>query len=348
MKAELILENGARFAGELFGDCREVVGEVVFSTGMVGYQEAITDPTYAGQIVAMTFPMLGNYGTNSVDMESEKAAMTAMVVREKCDFPSNFRSEKTLDEFMKEQGVVGLYGIDTRALTRMLRDNGTMKAAIAVGDISDEEARKRISALDNSDVIARVSTKSKYVYSDKGAKSVAVIDLGAKESLLREVAAKDCRVTVYPFDTKADEILADKPDVVLVSNGPGNPEDAAAAIETVRALIGKVPVSGICLGHLVVGLALGCKSEKLKFGHHGGNYPVKDKQTGKVYITSKNHNYVLTDLPEGVEETYVNVNYGTCEGIISSKNKAQSVQFRPEAAPDALGFIMNRLLGKED
>lgn len=348
MKAELIFENGARFAGELFGDCRETVGEVVFSTGMVGYQETITDPAYAGEIIVMTFPMLGNYGTNSTDMEAARATASAVVVRDKCDFPSNFRCEKTFEEFMKEQGVVGISGVDTRAVTRMIRENGAMKAAIVTGEHSDAEVQKRIAEFDNSDAVARVSTKKKYVYSEKGSNSIAVIDLGVTESLLRDIASRDCRVTVYPFNTPAEDILADKPDTVLVSGGPGNPAKAAAAIETVRALIGRVPVSGICLGHLVIGLALGCKAEKLKFGHHGGNYPVKDKQSGMVYITSKNHNYVLSTLAEGVEEAFVNVNYGTCEGIKSEKDKVMSVQFRPEAAPEMLGFVMNRLLGKEE
>lgn len=350
MKAELILENGMRFSGELFGDEREIIGEVVFTTGMGGYQESITDPSFAGQIVTMTFPLIGNYGTNSIDMESDKASMNALVVREVCDFPSNFRCEKTIDEFLKEQGVVGLCGIDTRALTRILRNHGVMKGAIVTGEISDEEAQKRISALDNSDVIMRTTCKEKYVYSSTGKTHIAFIDMGTKKNILRELAQRDAKITVFPANVSADEILESKPDMVFISNGPGDPVNAPGTVDTIKKLIGKLPIYGICLGHQLIGMALGCTTKKLKFGHHGENHPVKDHTTGKVYITSQNHNYVICDLPDDVVETFTNVNDGTCEGIRHKTLPIASVQFHPEAAPGPLdtGFLFDRFLGKEE
>lgn len=349
MQAELILENGARFAGELFGDEREAVGEIIFNTGMVGYQECISDPSYAGQIVAMSFPMIGNYGINSNETESKKAAMKALVVREKCDFPSNFRSEKSLDEFLKEQGVVGLSGIDTRALTRVLRDNGVMKAAIVVGDVCDSEAKARMDKLDNSDVVMRTTAKETYAYSSEGKYNVAFIDMGSKENVMQALATHGAKLTVYPADVSADEILLSKPDLVFVSNGPGNPLDVPGAVDTVRALLGKVAVSGFGMGHQIIGLALGGKTQKLKFGHHGGNQPVRETQTGKVYITSQNHNYILTDLPEGVIETFKNVNDGSCEGICHKDLRVRSVQFYPESVGALdVGYLLDRFLTKED
>lgn len=347
MKAELILENGMRFSGELFGDERETVGEVVFSTGMVGYQEAITNPASKGQITVMTFPLIGNYGANSTDMESDKAAMTALVVREKCDFPSNFRCEKTLDKFMKEQGVVGISGIDTRALTRVLRDNGTMKGAIVIGD--DNDVTAKIAAFDNKDAVMCVTAKEKYVYSDKGATNVAVIDLGIKKSTLAQISKRDCKVTVFPADTSADEILRINPDVVFLSAGPGNPEDAPA-IETVKALLGKVKVCGVALGHMVIALALGCKVEKLKFGHHGSNYPVKDLASGKVLITSQSDNYAITELADGVTETFRNVNDAVAAGFECKAKNAEGVLFNLCGGDKAFedGYILDRFLRKED
>lgn len=350
MKAELVLENGMRFAGELFGDEREVVGEIVFSTGMgVGYQEAITNPATAGQIVVATFPLLGNYGANSIDMESDKAYMTALVVREKCDYPSNFRCEKTLDQFMKEQGVVGLSGVDTRALTRVIRDNGTMKGAIVTSDVSDSDAKDRMNKLDSTGLVMKVTTKEKYVYSDKGNINVAVIDLGAKRSTLEELAKRDAKVTVFPADSKADEIMAIKPDVVFLSGGPGNPQDAPA-VETVKALLGKVKLCGIALGHMVIALALGCKTEKMSFGHHGSNCPVKDIARGKVFITSQNDNYVITELADGVLETFKNVNDGTIAGFECKAKNAEGVLFTPHGGESVFedGFVFDRFLGKED
>ncbi len=346
MKARLILENGAVFCGSLFGAKKEAVGEVVFTTGMTGYQETLTDPSYAGQIVVMTFPLIGNYGINLEDMEADRANLTAFVVREKCDCPSNFRNEMTLDAFLKQQGVVGLEGIDTRALTKILRNHGVMRGIITAEELSEEEVRKKICALDNKDVILRTTTKEAYQMNRKGTRHVAFIDMGAKEGILRSLEERDCRISVFPATVSAEEILSIQPDLVFLSNGPGDPEDAPGTVDTVKALIGKVPVCGICMGHQIIGLALGAKTKKLKFGHHGGNQPVLDRATQKVFITSQNHNYIVSDLPDEVEETFVNVNDKTCEGIAHKTLPVASVQFHPEACPGPLdtGFIFDRFL----
>lgn len=346
MKAQLILENGVRFEGKLFGAVKEVVGEIVFTTGMTGYQETLTDPSFAGQIVTMTFPLIGNYGVNLEDMEAKKANLKAFVVREKCDYPSNFRNEMTLDDFLKQQDVVGIEGIDTRALTRIIRDYGVMKGAIAMGEISDEEAKKRIASLDNSNVIMQTTVSEKYTLNEGGRVKIAFIDMGAKDGILRDLVKRDCEVTVFPANVPSAEIEKMNPDLVFISNGPGDPLDAPGTVDTIKALIGKYKICGICMGHQIIGLAMGCKTSKLKFGHHGGNHPVKDLKTGNVYITSQNHNYIVSDLPDDVEETFINVNDGTCEGIAHKTLPIQSVQFHPEACPGPLdtGFLFDRFL----
>lgn len=346
MRAQLILENGERFSGEMFGEIKDIVGEVVFTTGMTGYQETLTDPSYAGQIVTMTFPLIGNYGINLEDMEADKVNLTAFVVREKCDYPSNFRNEMTLDDFLKQQGVVGLCGIDTRKLTKILRNSGVMKGVIVRGEPTDDEVRALLLSLDNSDVIMRTTTREKYILNRRGDKHVAFIDMGAKDGILRELQKRKCKITVFPANASYEEIMEVKPDLVFLSNGPGDPLDAPGTVDVVKKLIGKIPVCGICMGHQVIGLALGCKTEKLKFGHHGGNQPVKDLTTGKVYITSQNHNYIVSDLPDDVSETFINVNDGTCEGIAHKTLPVESVQFHPEAAPGPLdvGFLFDRFL----
>lgn len=346
MKAQLILENGVRFAGEMFGTMKDVSGEVVFTTGMVGYQETLTDPSYAGQIVVMTFPLIGNYGINFEDMEAKRANLTAFVVREKCDKPSNFRNEMTLSSFLKQQGVVGIEGIDTRALTRIIREHGVMRGVICRGELSDEEVKAMLDKLDNSDVIMRTTVREKHIVNESGKTHVAFIDMGAKQGIVEGLVKRNCKLTIFPANASSEEIEAVNPDVVFLSNGPGDPMDAPGTVETVKSLIGKFPISGICMGHQIIGLALGCKTSKLKFGHHGGNHPVKDLETGNVYITSQNHNYIVSDLPSDVEETFINVNDGTCEGIRHKKLNVQSVQFHPEAKPGPLdtGFLFERFL----
>lgn len=346
MDAQLILENGSIFTGRIFGECKTVVGEIVFTTGMTGYQETITDPSFTGQIVTMTFPLIGNYGINLEDMESKKASLTALVVRENCEYPSNFRNEMNLSDFLKRQGIVGIEGIDTRALTRIIREHGVMKGIITTEKLSHDEIEKLLSSLDNSDVIMRVTTREKYVINPSGKIHVAFIDMGTKHGILRDLEAKNCKITVFPANTSAEEILNEKPNLAFISNGPGNPLDAPGTIDTVKALVGKLPICGICMGHQIIGLALGCKTKKLKFGHHGGNHPVKDLSTGNVYITSQNHNFIVSDLPEDVITTFVNVNDGTVEGIAHKTLPIQSVQFHPEASPGPKdsSFLFDRFL----
>lgn len=346
MKAQLILENGMRFSGTMFGTEKNIVGEVVFTTGMTGYQETLTDPSFAGQIVTMTFPLIGNYGINLEDMEAAHTNLKAFVVREKCDFPSNFRNEMNLDDFLCQQGVVGLEGIDTRALTKVIREAGTMKGVIMKGDPSDEDISTLMNSLDNSRVIMDTTAEQVYTVNETGKTHVAFIDMGAKQGIVRDIAKRDCRLTVFPANISAEMIEAVKPDIVFLSNGPGDPLDAPGTVDTVKKLVGKLPICGICMGHQIIGLALDCKTKKLKFGHHGGNHPVKDLKTGNVFITSQNHNYIVSDYPDDVEETFVNVNDGTCEGIRHKTLPIQSVQFHPEASPGPLdtGWLFDRFL----
>lgn len=346
MKAQLILENGQRFTGEMFGDIKDIAGEIVFTTGMTGYQETLTDPSFCGQIVVMTFPLMGNYGINLEDNEAKHTNLKAFIVREKCDYPSNFRNEMNLSDFLREEGVVGLEGIDTRALTRVIRDYGCMNAVIMQGEPSDDEVKALMQTIDNSDVIMKTTTESVYTINENGSPHIAFIDMGAKTGILRGLEARNCKITVFPANASAEEIENAAPDMVFLSNGPGDPLDAPGTVDTVKALIGKLPICGICMGHQIIGLALGCKTKKLKFGHHGGNHPVKDIITGKCFITSQNHNYIVSDFPDDVEEMFVNVNDGTCEGIMHKTLPIMSVQFHPEAAPGPLdtGWLFDRFL----
>ena len=346
MKGQLILENGQRFTGELFGAIKNIVGEIVFTTGMTGYQEELTDPSFAGQIVTMTFPLIGNYGINLDDNEAKHTSLKALVVREKCDYPSNFRNEMNIADFLEEEGVVGIEGIDTRALTRIIRDYGCMTAVIMQGEPSQAEVDALMAEFDNSKVILETTTDESYVVNPGGKPHIAYIDLGTKEGIIRDLVKRGCKLTVFRADVKADEILAAEPDMVFLSNGPGDPLDAPGTIDTVKALIGKLPICGICMGHQLIGLALGCRSQKLTFGHHGGNHPVKYSETGKCFITSQNHNYVLTDYPEDVEEWFTNVNDKTCEGIRHKKYPIMSVQFHPESSPGPLdtSWVFDRFL----
>ncbi|MDO5398817.1 MAG: glutamine-hydrolyzing carbamoyl-phosphate synthase small subunit [bacterium] len=346
MKAQLILENGTRFTGEMFGACKDIVGEIVFTTNMTGYQETLTDPSYCGQIVVMTFPLIGNYGINLDDGEAEHPRLRAFVVREKCSFPSNFRNEMNLDDYLLDEGVVGLEGIDTRALTRIIRDYGCMKAVIMRGEPSDEAVKTLMDTLDNSGVIMECTSDKSYTINPNGQKHIAFIDMGAKSGILRDLKKRGAKITVFPANTSPEEIRSVNPDLIFLSNGPGNPEDAPGTVDTIRALIGEFAICGICMGHQIIGLALGAKTSKLKFGHHGGNHPVKDLITGTCYITSQNHNYIISDLPEGVENMFVNVNDGTCEGIMHKSLPIMSVQFHPEASPGPLdsGWLFDRFL----
>lgn len=333
VKAKLILENGKIFSGYAFGHVEDITAEVVFNTAMTGYQETLTDPSYAGQFVVMTYPLIGNYGINLEDMESDKVHMKGFIVRENCEVPNNFRCEMTLDGFLKENKVVGLYGIDTRALTRTIREHGTMKGIITtLENISTKEIQQRFEMLDNTKLVSEVSRDKVKVYN--GSKNhIAVIDYGIKQNILREFRKRGCKLTVFPYNATFDEIMSVNPDGVFLSNGPGDPTDIPECMEVVKKLTEVKPVVGICLGHQLICLAFGATIEKLKFGHHGANHPVKDVKNNRVYISSQNHNYCATTLPDCLETTFVNVNDGTIEGVKHKTLKVASVQFHPEASP---------------
>lgn len=331
MKAKLILENGMIFEGTAFGHLKDSVGEVVFTTGMTGYQEVLTDPSYYGQIVTMTYPLIGNYGINLEDMESDSPKVRGFIVREKCNFPNNFRCEMDLEDFLKQNKIIGLEGIDTRALTKVLRNHGTMKGIITLEAHSLEEVQDRVKAFSNKEAVSIVSTNKAYTIEGSG-KHVAIMDFGIKENIIRNFKKRDCKLTVFPMTATAQEILAVNPDLVFLSNGPGDPEDLTEVIESIKKIVGVKPIVGICLGHQLLALTLGGKTAKLKFGHRGCNHPVKDLEENKVHITSQNHGYVVDVLPQDVVATHLNLNDGTIEGMKHSKLPIFSVQFHPEAA----------------
>lgn len=332
MKAQLILENGMIFEGKAFGYLKETIGEVVFNTGMTGYQEILTDPSYYGQMVVMTYPLVGNYGINLEDMESYKAHVRAFIVREKCDYPNNFRCELTLDGYLKSQKIIGLEGIDTRALTKVIREHGTMRAIIAVRELTPSQIKLKIDAFNNQMAVSEVTVKEKYEVKGSGI-HIAMIDCGIKQNIIRSFKQRGCRITVFPASATAEEILSVNPDGVFLSNGPADPKDVPEVVEAVKKIIGKKPITAICLGHQLLSLALGGDTMKLKFGHHGCNHPVKDFVSNRVYITSQNHNYVVATLPEGAKVTHTNLNDQTVEGMYFEDLNIYSVQFHPEASP---------------
>lgn len=348
VKASLILENGRVFTGMAFGYIKETVGEVVFTTNMTGYQETLTDPSYAGQIVVMTFPLIGNYGVNLEDMESRKPFLKGFIVREKCDVPNNWRCEMDLDGFLRQNKVMGLEGIDTRALTRVLRDNGTMRGIITTraNDLTQSQIKQKFDTYTNRHAVEEVTIPKKYVLNGNGP-HFAVLDFGIKHSILKELNKRGCKLTVFPAFTTAEEILECNPDVLFLANGPGDPEDVPSAVENVRKIINAgLPILGICLGNQIVALALGCKTKRLKFGHHGGNHPVKETSTGRVFITSQNHEFVVCDLPDDVEASFININDNSIEGIKHKTKPIYTVQFHPEASPGPLDvqFLFNKFI----
>lgn len=339
MKAKLALEDGTIFKGFSFGATGERYGEVVFNTSMSGYQEILTDPSYKGQIVNMTYPLIGNYGINPEDAESRKPFLEGFVVKESSRITSNWRSQKSLDEYLKENNIVGIEGIDTRALTRHIRLQGAMKAIISTEDLDGESLVKKAKespGLIGRDLVKEVSSKKLQVWNNKGKYKVVVIDCGVKFNILRELERNNCQVTFLPAKTDARTILNIKPDGLLLSNGPGDPAGVPYVVEIARQLLGKLPIFGICLGHQMLGLAMGGKTYKLKFGHHGANHPVKDLKTGKVYITVQNHGFCV-DIDslnkKDIEITHINLNDNTLEGMKHKKLPVFSVQFHPEASP---------------
>ena len=345
-KRYLVLEDGTAFEGRGFGAAGAAIGELVFTTGMGGYIETLTDPSYCGQIVMQTFPQVGNYGIIEEDFEGQ-CAIRGYVVREWCPEPSNFRSQYTLDEFLKRQGVPGLWGVDTRAITQRIREMGVMNAMIS-DHIPDDLSALRAYAVTGG--VAAVGAKARSVYPATGEKrrAVTLIDYGTKRNIIRELCARGCEVTVVPPDTKAEAILADHPDGVMLSNGPGDPAENTGCIAEIKKLLGKVPMFGLCLGHQMMALAAGGQTVKLKYGHRGGNQPVIDVAAGHAYITSQNHGYAVVSesLPVG-RVRFVNANDNTCEGVDYPEYNAFSVQFHPEACagPRDTSQLFDRFVG---
>lgn len=394
MKAFLILEDGTVFTGTSFGAAKEVISEIVFNTSMAGYPEVLTDPSYAGQAVCMTYPLIGNYGVCLEDMESVRPWPDALIVRETCHVPSNFRSDESLDAFMKKYDIPGIAGIDTRALTKLLREIGTMNGMITTDEHYDLQIiLPQLKKYTCGKVVEKVTCKEKYTVSgakdlsengpisghaffdsneyekyqdgDKSCKEkrpslirslngqglkIGLLDVGLKENIVRSLSMRGCDVTVYPAGTPAAEILADQPDGIMISNGPGDPKECTSIIAEVRKLYeSNVPIFAICLGHQLMALATGSDTFKLKYGHRGGNHPVKDLTTGRVYISSQNHGYAVDESsvnPAIAEPLFVNVNDGTNEGLIYKGKNIFTVQFHPEACPGPQdsGFLFDRFL----
>ena len=344
-KGYLILQDGQVFEGVRFGAETDTVGELVFTTGMCGYVETLTDPSYAGQIVMQTYPLIGNYGIIREDFEGA-CCVKGYVVREYCDTPSNFRTDCDLDTYLKEQGVPGLCGVDTRELTRIIREHGVMNAAIC-DEIPADLTPIKTSAI--TGVVEAVSCKEPDRYPAEGEECfrVSLIDYGAKRNIVRELQKRGCTVTVLPASTSAEEILAAGPDGVMLSNGPGDPAENTYQIEQIRKLLGKVPMFGICLGHQLTALAAGGSTYKLKYGHRGVNQPVRDLNGVRTYITSQNHGYAVDgDTVKLGKVRFVNANDGTCEGIDYPELKAFTVQFHPEACtgPKDTSFLFDQFV----
>jgi len=348
--AVLVLEDGSSYLGHTFAGDGETCGEVVFNTGMTGYQEVITDPSYKGQLLVMTYPLIGNYGINDEDMESSAIHMEGLIVREYQSLPSNWRSKKTLKEFLEEQGKIGIEGIDTRAVTRRIRTRGAMRGIVSTRGSDIKKLLEQVLSypgLVGQDLVQYVTGPEPYLWKKgrpvsikgfdgkKACHRVVVLDCGVKWGILRNLENAGCEVIVVPARTNAQDILSFHPDGVLLSNGPGDPAPLTYAVDTVKALLGKLPIFGICLGHQILGQALGGKTGKLKFGHHGVNQPVKNLQTGRVEITSQNHGFVVITgtLPEETRTTHINLNDDTLEGLYYPSLNAFSVQYHPEASP---------------
>lgn len=339
------LQNGKVFRGYRFGAKADRIGELVFTTGMTGYIETLTDPSYYGQIVTQTFPLIGNYGIIPEDFESRRSFVFGYIVREKCDEPSNFRCRMTLEEFLCEQGIPGVYGIDTRELTRIVRETGVMNAAITSRPLTEKDF-EALRAYRVTDAVASTTVSEPVTHNPGGKYRVVLYDLGAKNNIIRELVRRDCEVIQVPSWRTAEETLALGPDGIMLTNGPGDPEENTGVIENLRRLAGKKPIFGICLGHQVFALAMGGKTQKMKYGHRGSNQPVRDTRTGNVYISSQNHGYeVLSDSVCG-RVSFVNANDGTCEGVDYDDLKAYTVQFHPEACggPHDANYLFDRFI----
>jgi len=352
-KALLVLEDGSTFEGEAFGADTGAGGEVVFSTSMTGYQEALTDPSFAGQVLVMTYPLAGNYGINRFAVESNRIQVSGLVVREHCDTPSHWQSEMTLHEYLARNGVPGLSGIDTRALTRRLRMSGVMMGLITRGEDLEEALAhlRETPRYGDIDFVRRVSTDCNYEWPDGSTAAkhhIVLVDLGVKYNIMRMLSRKGAHVTAVPCLTSAEDVLAFRPDGVVLSPGPGDPVHLGYVVETLKGLTGRVPILGICLGHQTLGTAFGASTFKLKFGHRGANHPVRDLATGRVYITAQNHGYATDPdgLRDGMEVSLVNLNDDTVEGLRHEELGIMSIQYHSEASPGPLDntYFFDRFL----
>lgn len=338
MDRKIVLEDGSEYKGFGFGYKCDSVCEIVFNTSMVGYQEIVSDPSYTYQMVVMTYPLIGNYGIADEDYETKIPTIGGLIVREYNDLPSNFRYTKTLSEIMEEHHIPGIYGVDTRKITRSIRDLGSRKVLITSIDTPKEEALKIIKNTEiPKDAVSKVSCKKKWYSRTVNPKfNVVAVDCGIKLNIIRSLNERGCNVTVVPYNTKPEEVIAMQPDGIVLSNGPGDPEDVVPVIELVKKLKGKFPIFGICLGHQMISLAYGAKTYKLKFGHRGGNHPVLNLQTGKIAITSQNHSFAVNEESlkgTGLVATHINLLDKTIEGVKCQKDKVFSVQYHPESAP---------------
>lgn len=334
MTAKLLLEDGTIYEGQSFGAEGTSFGELVFNTSMTGYQEILTDPSYAGQIITMTYPEIGNYGINDDDFESERPAARGFIVKSACEKDSHYKSKQTISQYLKKNNIIGISGIDTRALTRKIREKGCMNCVITTGELSQNLKDELVNYSMNKDIVLTVTRKDIEKRSNTGVK-MAFIDYGAKQNIIENLHQKGCDLTVFPADVTAQTILEGGFDAVFLSNGPGDPESVTYSIETLKELIGKLPIFGICLGHQILSLVLGAKTYKLKYGHRGGNHPVINLQTNRVMMTSQNHSYAVEEssLPPNAVVTYKNLNDGTIEGLSYPALNIDSVQFHPESAP---------------
>jgi carbamoyl-phosphate synthase small subunit len=337
-KALVVLEDGTVYEGWAFGAFGEKVGEIVFNTSMTGYQEILTDPSYKGQIVTMTYPLIGNYGVNSEDLESDGPKVEGFIVRDYSQIWSNWRGEESLGDFLKRHGIIGIEGVDTRALTRHIRLQGAMKGCISTEDLDPQRLLQKArewTGLIGQDMVKYVTCEKPYKWSHEGRFRVVAYDFGVKRNILRILSRLGCQITVVPAWTKAEEVMALDPDGIFLSNGPGDPQGVSYAVEEIKKLLDKRPIFGICLGHQLLCLAFGGKTYKLKFGHRGGNHPVKDLRTGRISITSQNHGFCVDpeSLPKEVEITHINLYDHTLEGVRHKELPIFSVQFHPEASP---------------
>jgi carbamoyl-phosphate synthase small subunit len=339
--ATLLLDNGLSFKGYALGAMGTTTGELCFNTSMVGYQEILTDPSYCSQIVLMTYPHIGNYGINSIDNESDKIQVSGFIIKDLTEIPSNYRSEKSLDTYLKENNIIGIYGLDTRAITRIVREYGTMNAIISTKQLKIDQLKLKLSktpSMEGLNLTSKVTCSSNYKFKDSNKNNmfkIAAIDFGIKNNILRLLSKRKCAITVFPANVSSQEIMDFNPDGVFLSNGPGDPSTVIDAIECIKNILGKFPIFGICLGHQLLALALGSKTFKLKYGHRGSNHPVKNLNNGKIEITSQNHGFAVSNknLPSNIKITHINLNDDTIAGISCLHLRAFSVQYHPESAP---------------